>query len=94
MEHRQSAHRGSISIECPNHECFERDVRHKGVLCHMPDAREVPVSPFFHQIDQLGVYHSICRICFHTVAQDPRESKLFEGEEEHQCEGSPRNPAN
>ena len=59
----------------------------------MPDAREVPVSPFFHQIDRLGVYNSICRVCYQTVAHDPRLSRLVEGEEDHQCAGSPRSPA-
>jgi hypothetical protein len=59
----------------------------------MPDLREVPVSLFFHQIDRRGVYHSICRVCYRTVAADARVSRLVEGEEEHQCPGSPRNPA-
>jgi hypothetical protein len=61
----------------------------------MTDHREMPVSavsPFFHQIDQHGKYHSICRACYQTVAEDPRLSRLVEGEEEHQCEGSPPRP--
>jgi hypothetical protein len=67
------------------------DGHHKGrMICAMPDPREIPVSPFFHQIDQVGVYHSICRVCYQTVAMDSRVSKLVKGEEEHQCWGTPQ----
>ena len=59
----------------------------------MPDPREVPVSRFLHQIDEHGFYHSVCRVCFQTVAESARESKLIKGEEEHQCQGPSRDRA-
>ena len=60
-----------------------------GVLCFMRDPKELSVSPFFHYSED-GAYHSVCRVCFQTVSEDPRESKLIRGEEAHQCKGSPR----
>jgi hypothetical protein len=54
----------------------------------MPDTREVPVSPFFHQIDKSGLFHSICCVCYQTVAKEARESRLLRGEENHLCLGA------
>jgi hypothetical protein len=53
----------------------------------MSDPREMHVSRFLHQIDSIGLYQSVCSVCFQTVAKEPRESKLIAAEERHQCGG-------
>jgi hypothetical protein len=53
--------------------------------------RVKPVSLFFHKIDDLGVYQSVCHVCYLIVAEDVRESELKPGEDHHQCKGKPRN---
>jgi hypothetical protein len=50
----------------------------------MPDPRDAFVIPFFHQIDQLGLCHSICRVCFQSASEN---TKLITGEEQHQFKG-------
>jgi hypothetical protein len=67
---------------------FESDVRH-GILCFMPDPTDTPVKYFFHRLDLSRMYHSICLTCYQVVAKDARESKLFDGEEQHRCKGLP-----
>ena len=44
------------------------------------------MSNFDHRIGPFGMHHSICTICFQTVATESGESKLTTGEEKHQCE--------
>ena len=83
MEHRQAPPVGSVSLECLIPMILECDVRH-GVLCFMPDPRDAFVIPFFHQIDQLGICHSICRVCFQSASEN---TKLITGEEQHQFKG-------
>ena len=56
-------------------------------MLRMPDPRETPVSPFLHQIDEFGIYHSVCSACLQTVFKSTRESKLLKGEEVHHCQG-------
>ena len=64
--------------------------RSAGVVCLLPDISELPVGrPFIHKMDQHGMYHSLCSVCYQTVARAPRESRLIRGEEEHQCKGKP-----
>jgi hypothetical protein len=59
----------------------------------MPDPRELPVSPFVHLKDPTGKFRSVCRPCMHHLAEDIRESRLFDGEQAHICQGSlPRPP--
>jgi len=53
----------------------------------MPKRRED--SRFVHFIIESSKYRSICRVCFQTVAEHSRESKLLKGEENHICEGPP-----
>jgi hypothetical protein len=84
---KNSEHYPDGRLECLNLMILEGDVRH-GVLCFMPDPRDAFVIPFFHQIDQLGIYHSICRVCFQSASEN---TKLITGEEQHQCKKSPRN---
>ena len=67
----------------PDSHDLECDVRH-GVLCFMPDPRDAFVIPFFHQIDQLGLCHSIWRVCFQSASEN---TKLVTGEEQHQFKG-------
>ena len=55
----------------------------------MCDPREVPVSQFAHVKDQSGKFHSVCRVCLHSIAEELRESHLFETEEQHKCDGPP-----
>jgi hypothetical protein len=49
--------------------------------------------PFFHQIDESGMYRSLCHVCFEVVSEAYRESRLVEAEEQHQCGGRPPMPA-
>jgi hypothetical protein len=42
---------------------------------------------FPRQLDQDGLYHSVCMTCFRTIAISPSLALIAEKEWSHQCDG-------